>query len=178
MKQKTKRIENNIFELEKSLSSFRKYGNCDYDDLEFRGKRDVGSLFNKNTFNQSIDVDYYKLIKTKSAFNSNYIEYESKGDKDKNLQSNEYVDMIRPNLRDIINDHKTPKNVRVHLSNKIIDYETQFGDWKTQSTMSINFISSRDSDKIHNMYIQSDNIEIMMGSETNVIIEELRESLL
>ena len=85
--------------------------------------------------------------------------------------------MIRPNLRDIINDHKTPKNVRIHLSNKIIDYETQFGDSKTQSTMSINFISSRDSDAIHNI-IQSDNIEIMMGSETNVIIEELRESLL
>ena len=31
------------------------------------------------------EKDYYKPIKTKSAFNDNYIEYESKGDKDKNL---------------------------------------------------------------------------------------------
>ena len=37
-----------------------------------------------NLFNQSINEDYYKPIITKSAFNSNYIEYESKGDKDKN----------------------------------------------------------------------------------------------
>ena len=37
-----------------------------------------------NLFNQSINEDYYKPIITKSPFNSNYIEYESKGDKDKN----------------------------------------------------------------------------------------------
>ena len=30
-----------------------------------------------------VDKDYYKLIKTKSPFNNNYIEYESKGDKNK-----------------------------------------------------------------------------------------------
>ena len=33
-----------------------------------------------------LDEDYYKPIKTKSAFNSNYIEYESKGVKDKNYR--------------------------------------------------------------------------------------------
>ena len=38
----------------------------------------------------------YKPIKTKSAFNGNYIEYESRGDKDKNLSPKEYLDMIRP----------------------------------------------------------------------------------
>ena len=81
--------------------------------------------------------------------------------------------MIRPYLSDIINDHKTPKNLRVHSSN-----ETQFGEWKIQLTMSINFISSEDSDEIRNMHTKSDNIEIIMGSETNDIIEELLESLL
>ena len=35
-------------------------------------------------FSQSIDENYYKPIRTKIAFNGNYIEYESKGDKDKN----------------------------------------------------------------------------------------------
>ena len=38
--------------------------------------------------------------------------------------------MIKPYLWDIINDNKTPKNLRVHSSNEVIDYETQFGEWK------------------------------------------------
>ena len=46
-------------------------------------------------------------MKTKSAFNNNYIEYESKGDKNKNLSPEEYFDIIRPYLSDMINDHKT-----------------------------------------------------------------------
>ena len=35
--------------------------------------------------------------------------------------------MIKPYLNDTINDHKTPKNLRVHSSNEVIDYETQYG---------------------------------------------------
>ena len=50
--------------------------------------------------------------------------------------------MIRPYLSDIVNDHKTPKNLKVHLSNEVFDYETQYGEWKIQLTMSINFILS------------------------------------
>ena len=44
--------------------------------------------------------------------------------------------------------------------------------------MSINFISSKDSDEIRNMHTKSDNIEIMMGSETDDITDELFEFLL
>ena len=44
--------------------------------------------------------------------------------------------------------------------------------------MSINFISSKDSDETRNIHTKSNNIEIMMGSQTNDIIEELFESLL
>ena len=43
--------------------------------------------------------------------------------------------------------------------------------------MAINFISSKeDSDESPTMRTQSDNIEIMMGSETDEIIEELFKS--
>ena len=86
--------------------------------------------------------------------------------------------MIRPYLSDIKKDHKTPKKLRVHSSNEVIDYETQFEEWKIQLTMSINFISSKDSDETCNMHAKSDNIEIMMGSETDDIIDELIKSLL
>ena len=68
--------------------------------------------------------------------------------------------MIRPYLRDMINDHKTRR------------------EWKIQLTMQINFISSKDSEETRTMYTKSHNIEIMMGNETDEIIEKLFESLL
>ena len=118
---KAKEIEKNLCELEESLSRLKMY--YDYDDVEYKEIRDVGNLFN-----QSIDEDYYKPIKTKSAFNGNYIEYESKGDKDKNLSIKKYFRMIRPYLNVIINDHKTPEVLIVHSGNKVIDYETTLGE--------------------------------------------------
>ena len=86
--------------------------------------------------------------------------------------------MIRPFLSDIINHNKTPKNLRIHSSNEVIDYETQFGEWKTQLIMSISFISSKDSDETRSMSTKNNKIEIMIGSETDHIIEELCEYLL
>ena len=86
--------------------------------------------------------------------------------------------MIRQYLSDIINNHKTPKNLRVHSINEVIDYETQFGEGKILLIMSINFISSKDSDETRIMITKSDNIEILMGSETVDITEQRFESLL
>ena len=64
-----KETEQSLLELEKSLSQLKKY--YDYDDTEYQGIRDIGDLFDE------IDEDYYRPIKTKSAFNANYIEYEN-----------------------------------------------------------------------------------------------------
>ena len=44
--------------------------------------------------------------------------------------------------------------------------------------MEINFISSKDSNETCNMHAKSDNIEIMIGNETDEIIKKLFESLL
>ena len=44
--------------------------------------------------------------------------------------------------------------------------------------MTIDFTSSKDSDEICTMHTKSNNIEIMMGNETDQIIEELFEYLL
>ena len=43
--------------------------------------------------------------------------------------------------------------------------------------MLINFISSKDSDETRSMHTKNNNIEIMMGSETDDIIEEPFEFL-
>ena len=68
--------------------------------------------------NLSIDEDYYKPIVARGAFNSSYIQYESKGGKGKTLSIKEYLNMIKPYLSDIINDHKTRGSVRYHSGNK------------------------------------------------------------
>ena len=47
-------------------------------------------------FWEKIKINYYKPIKTKGAFNNNYIEYESRGDKDKSLLLEVYLHIIRP----------------------------------------------------------------------------------
>ena len=175
-KSKIENIENNPNKLEERLSKLKKYYN--YDDPEYRGIRDVGDLFNEIAFNQSIYEDYYKPITTKSAFNGSYIKYESKGDKDKNVSLKRYLYIIIPYLSDVINDHETPKKLRGHSGSKINDYKTKHGECNIQLTVSINFISSKDSDETCNMHTKSDNIEIMMGSETDEIIEEHFRSLL
>ena len=101
--------------------------------------------------------DYYIPIKTIISFDNmnNYIEYESKGDKDKNLSLKEYIYMIIPYL-------KAPMKLKVYLGNKVIDYE----------------IPSRDSGETRTMCTKSDNIEIMMSSETDEVIKKLFKSFL
>ena len=51
----------------------------DYDDVEYKEIRNV-----ENLFNQTTDEDFYKPIRTISVFDNkiNYIEYESRGNKD------------------------------------------------------------------------------------------------
>ena len=119
---KTKEIRRNLLELEENLFKPKKY--YDYDDTKYQGIRDV-----KDLFELSIDEDYYKPIITNGAFNNNYIQYKSKGNKDKILTPSEYLDMIRPYLSDIINDHKTQGQWRIHSGNTITKHKTQ-GEWK------------------------------------------------
>ena len=134
-------IEKNLLEIEKNLFKTKKY--YDYDNNEYKGIRDV-----KNLFDFSIDEDYYKPVITNGAFNNNYIQYESKANKDKILTTSEYLGMIRPYLSDIINDHKTQGEWRIHSGNTIIKHKTQ-SEWKIQLTMAINHFSSNpDSDKL------------------------------
>ena len=59
----------------------------------------------------------------------------------------------------------------------INDHKTQ-GEWKYKLTMAINFFSSKDSEETRIMYSPSVNIEIMLGNETDKIIEDLFDSFL
>ena len=121
--------------------------------------------------------DYYKLIIAKGAFDGSYIQFESKGDKEKNLSIKEYLKIIKPYLSYIINDHKAHGLVRYHSGNKAW-LEEASSEWKIQLKMAINFISSKDSDETRTMHTKSNNIEIMIGSETDKTIEDLFKSFL
>ena len=70
--------------------------------------------------------------------------------------------MIRPYLRDMINDYKAPMELKAHSGNKVIDYETQFGEWKIQLTMRTNSVPSKDFGETRTMHLKSDNIEVLM----------------
>ena len=59
----------------------------------------------KNFFD-NIDDDYYKPILVKSSFSESYKYYESRRDKDKKLSIEQYLDVIKPYLSDLINENK------------------------------------------------------------------------
>ena len=123
----------------------------DDDDFEFIGIENVHDLF-ETLINKPTIV--------KSGYNNNYIEYRSEGDK--LLTIEEYLALIEPYLRELINDYKSK------------------GEWKIQSTAQINFISLRPgSDETRVMHTRSVNDEeFMNGSDMDDFIKELFKSLL
>ena len=132
-------------ELDKKILESHEYG-----DDDFIGIENVQDLFNILNYEPTI---------VKSGFSNNYIEYRSQGDK--SLSFEEYLDLIRPYLKDLINNHK----------NK--------GEWKIQLTAQINFISQRPgSSETRIMHTRSVNKEFMNGSDTDEIMKGLFRSLL
>ena len=135
------RIDDNLLELVNKLNKKEKYRYHDRDDLDYHGIRDIENLFDADN-----NEDYYKPILVKSSFKENYKYYESRGDKDKKLSIEQYLDVIKPYLSDLINDHKA--------------IETSSNEWKTKINMYINFVSSNDTGEIRTIFVWSDNEEI------------------
>ena len=74
-------------------------------------------------------------------------------------QFEEYLNTIRPYLKDITNNLKKSDT------------------WKIQLAIANNFISSTDNGEKRVMHSKSDNIEIVMNDKADEIIEELFDSL-
>ena len=81
--------------------------------------------------------------------------------------------MIRPYLRDLIDDHKI-----LMKTDKVINSESQFGEWKIQLVMLNNYISSNNFEETHSIYSASNDIEIFVGSDTDDIIDKLFDTVL
>ena len=116
--------------------------------------RDIRALFEQG------EKDYYKPIRIGNFWNSNYVKYESSGDRNKNLSVKEYLDKIKPYLKDIV----------INLQ--------KFDTLKTELTIEIHFISSKDVDEERVMHSNSNNIEFMSYDNANKVVNELFESFL
>ena len=99
--------------------------------------RDIKTLFLQ-------EEEYYcKAVIITNVMNNDYIEYESNSDRNKNVSVKEYLNVIKPYLKDMIID-------------------LQISDtWKIQLTIAINFISSKDVDEQCVIHSKSENIEVM-----------------
>ena len=152
------RIDDNLLELVNKLNKKEKYRYHDRDDLDYHGIRDIENLFDADN-----NEDYYKPILVKSSFNESYKYYKSRGDKDKKLSIEQYLDVIKPYLSDLINDHKA--------------IETSSNEWKIQINMHINFVSSNDTGEIRTVFVWSDNEETRLGDETDDIVKRINPFL-
>ena len=103
--------------------------------------------------------DYYKLTRVGNFWYNNYIEYESNSDKNRNLSLDEYLNKIKPYLRNIIIDLQKS--------------DTQ----KIQLTFAINFISSKDVKLERVMHSKSDNMKFTPYNDANEVIDKLFKSL-
>ena len=71
------------------------------------------------------------------------------------MKAYQYLNNIRPYLYDLIHDHRIARRV-----------------WKIQMNMHVNFVSSKDTGETRIYYIQSDNVSIIQGENTNNIIKK------
>ena len=84
----------------------------------------------KNLFEHEEEENYFKPVRVSSFLGSNYSKYESKSDRNKTLSVEEYLNEIRPYLKDITNNLQNTDT------------------WKIQLTVANNFISFIDNDEL------------------------------
>ena len=177
----TRKIRNSLYNIENKLD--KKINNNDFIDKKINNTNDdfienIRDLFsnkldkkinNNNNNNNNNDFienirDLFSILDCepvliKPGFEGNYLEYMSNGNN--SLSFDEYLELIKPYLNDLINVYKTK------------------GEWKLQLSAEISFVSQKPgSDETRVMYTRSFCEEIMSGSETEEIMEKLIKSLL
>ena len=169
----------------------------DYDDLDnydynsdFSDEDECRKIGSIRTLFREFDRDYYKPIRTDSGFvvrNDNYMEYTSKGDRYENLSPKEYLNMIKPYLRDLINEHiptmelnnnNNTDNNNDNNNNTDNYNNNNRAEWKIQLTMQNSCISTRNFEETRTIFTKSEPVEIFMGVNTNDVIDRLFNTLL
>ena len=110
-------------------------------------------------FDQEEEV-YYKPVRVGNFWFTNYIEYESNDDRNKTFSGKEYLDEVKPYLKDIINNLKASDRCKIEL------------------TTAINFVSSKDMEEKYGMDPKCGIVEIMILGAADEVFPEILESLL
>ena len=108
------------------------------EEIKDRIIRDIRTLFEQE------EKDNYKPIIVGNFQNNRYTEYESSGDRNKNLSVKEYLDKIKPYLTDIIINLQKSDTYEIHL------------------TSAISFTSSKDVVEERVMHSKSSNIKFVI----------------
>ena len=106
----------------------------DDNDVEYKGISDFELLFEEIDEN-----DYYKPILVKRFHKEGYKEYESRGDKNKSLSIEEYLNKIIPYLKELIKANKATENGS--------------RAWKVQLNANIENVSLDDAMDIRTFYV-------------------------
>ena len=156
------------------------------DDDEYRKTGRVRRLFVES------NRKYYKPTKVIdrgfAGEVNNYIKYISEGDKDEKLSLGEYLNMIKPDLRDLINRYKPIERLNNNNNNnnnnntdtddKNNNNDTDRGEWKIMLRMCIKCISTKSFDETCTMHPKSKQVEFYMGSDNENVIDTLFNILL
>ena len=113
----------NLFRLKKELNYNQRYKKFFQTRKTTKAIKDRILIDIKNLLKDEGEENYYKPARVSKFWSNNYIEYESNGDRNKRLSVEEYLNKIRPYLKDIINNLKK--------------YDT----WKIELTLANNFVS-------------------------------------
>ena len=93
-------ILNRLSEISLDLQYKRKHFDSAYDDPNYYGLRDLEYTFG------DLD-DYYMPILAKESFNGNYQLYTCRGDKDRDMSIDMYLNKVTPYLRILTNERKS-----------------------------------------------------------------------
>ena len=184
-KLKTRKIKNSFYNIDKKLNKkinntnvYNKINNTNtnVDNTNDEFIENIRDLFNnkldkKINNNNNTNDDFienirdlfsildYEPVLNKSGFDDNYLGYMSNGNN--SLSFNEYLELIKPYLYDLINLYKAK------------------GEWKLRLSVEISFVSQKPgSDEKRAMYTRSTPEEFMIGSETEEVAEKLFMSIL
>ena len=84
-----KQFEDNTFKNTRNVFNLKKGNKV----IKYRIVRDINTLFEQQ------EEDFYKPVRVVTFWNNNYMEYESSGDRNKNLSVKEYFNEIKPYLK-------------------------------------------------------------------------------
>ena len=94
------------------IENLRKRNKYKYLDTHDDGLNDIENLF-------GISDDYYKPILSQTSFDDNYQRYTCRGDKDKKLSFNEYMDIVKPYIITLLNDTNKKETRKIQLDIRI-----------------------------------------------------------